>query len=78
MLDFLYIHPVLDGNGRMARLWSLLLLYHAGFEAGRYINLEMLAEQSRESYYEALQLCEESWHEGKHSLLPWTGISSAC
>ena len=52
VLDFLCIHPFLDGNGRMARLLSLLLLYHAGFEVGRYISLEMLIEQSKESYYD--------------------------
>jgi Uncharacterized conserved protein len=44
VLDFLCIHPFLDGNGRMARLLSLLLLYQAGFEVGRYISLEMLVE----------------------------------
>jgi Fic family protein len=72
VLDFLCIHPFLDGNGRMARLQSLLLLYQAGFEVGRYISLEMIIEQSKESYYEALQLSSQGWHEGQHSLLPWT------
>ena len=54
-LDFLCIHPFLDGNGRMARLLTLLLLYQAGYEVGRYVSLERIIEQSRETYYEALQ-----------------------
>src|SRR5712691_8366216 len=72
VLDFLCIHPFLDGNGRMARLLSLLLLYHAGFEVGRYISLEMLIEQSKESYYDTLQQSSQGWHERDHTLLPWT------
>ena len=72
VLDFLCIHPFLDGNGRMARLLSLLLLYQAGFEVGRYISLEMLVERSKESYYDTLQQSSQGWHEGKHTLLPWT------
>jgi Fic family protein len=71
ILDFLCIHPFLDGNGRIARLLGLLLLYHAGFEVGRYVSLEMLIEQSKESYYETLQQSSQGWHEGKHTLLPW-------
>lgn len=72
VLDFLCIHPFLDGNGRMARLLSLLLLYQAGFEVGRYISLEMIVEQSKESYYDTLQQSSQGWPEGKHELLPWT------
>jgi Fic family protein len=72
VLDFLCMHPFLDGNGRMARLLSLLLLYQAGFEVGRYISLEMLVEQSKESYYDTLQQSSQRWLEGKHTLLPWT------
>lgn len=71
VLDFLCIHPFLDGNGRMARLLSLLLLYHAGFAVGRYISLEKIIEQSRESYYDSLYQSSQDWHEGKHALLPW-------
>ena len=55
-LDFLCIHPFADGNGRTARLLSLLLLYHHGFEVGRYISLERVIEESRETYYEALEV----------------------
>lgn len=56
----------------MARLLSLLLLYQAGFEVGRYISLEMIVEQTKESYYDALQQSSQGWHEGRHNLLPWT------
>lgn len=72
ILDFLSVHPFLDGNGRMARLLSLLLLYKAGFEVGRYISLEKLVEDSRESYYETLYKSSQNWHDSAHSLLPWT------
>jgi len=71
VLDFLCIHPFLDGNGRMARLLTLLLLYHAGYEVGRYISLEHLIESQREGYYDCLFKSSQGWHEGKHSLLPW-------
>jgi Fic family protein len=71
IFDFLCIHPFTDGNGRMARLLTLLLLYHAGFEVGRYISLEHLIEQQREGYYDALYKSSQEWHEGKHTLLPW-------
>lgn len=71
VLDFLCIHPFLDGNGRMARLLSLLLLYHAGYEVGRYISLELIVEQTKEGYYDSLYRSSQGWHEGEHSLLPW-------
>jgi Fic family protein len=72
VLDFLCIHPFRDGNGRVARLITLLLLYHAGYDVGRYISLERLFEESRESYYETLELSSKGWHEGKHDWRPWT------
>ncbi len=71
ILDFLCIHPFLDGNGRLSRLLTLLLLYRAGFSVGRFISLEQVVEQTREGYYEALQASSQGWHEGTHSLLPW-------
>lgn len=71
VLDFLCIHPFSDGNGRMARLLTLLLLYQAGYQVGRYISLEMVTEHHREGYYEALERSSTGWHEGSHSLLPW-------
>ncbi|MBE0448222.1 MAG: Fic family protein [Actinobacteria bacterium] len=71
VLDFLCIHPFDDGNGRIARLLELLLLYKAGFEVGRYISVEQIIERSKESYYDALYKSSQGWHEGKHSLIPW-------
>ncbi|MGH7468647.1 MAG: Fic family protein [Longimicrobiales bacterium] len=71
VLDFLCIHPFLDGNGRMARLLSLLLLYQAGYEVGRYIGLERIVEQQREGYYDALAASSQQWHDAAHSLTPW-------
>jgi Fic family protein len=71
VLDFLCIHPFPDGNGRMARLLSLLLLYQAGYEAGRYISLELVVEQTKEAYYDTLYRSSQGWHEGAHSLVPW-------
>lgn len=71
VLDFLCIHPFRDGNGRAARLLTLLLLYHCGYRVGRYISLERLIEQSKESYYEALHASSQGWHQGKHDLTPW-------
>jgi Fic family protein len=72
VLDFLCIHPFSDGNGRIARLLTLLLLYHAGFDVGRYVSLEKIIEQSKESYYDSLYQSSQGWHEGRHALLPWT------
>lgn len=72
VLDFLCIHPFLDGNGRMARLLSLLLLYHHGYEVGRYVSLERIIEQTKQSYYDTLYQSSQGWHEGKHDVLPWT------
>ena len=71
ILDFLCIHPFLDGNGRMARLLTLLLLYKAGYEVGRFISLERMVERTKESYYDTLYLSSQNWHEGLHNLLYW-------
>ena len=71
ILDFLCIHPFSDGNGRTARLITLQLLYHIDYEVGRYISLERIVEQSKETYYEALEQSSEGWHEGQHDALPW-------
>ena len=70
-LDFLCVHPFIDGNGRMSRLLALVLTYQAGLEVGRYISLERIVEDSRESYYEALAKSSKGWHEARHDLLPW-------
>lgn len=72
VLDFLCIHPFRDGNGRIARLLTLLLLYQGGYEVGRFISLEKIIEESKETYYDALYQSSQGWHKGKHSLTPWT------
>jgi Fic family protein len=72
ILDFLCIHPFSDGNGRMARLLTLLALYHQGYEVGRFISLERIIEKTKESYYDTLLLSSQGWHEGKHDVWPWT------
>ncbi len=81
VFDFLMIHPFQDGNGRTARLATLLLLYHAGYEVGRYISLERLINDTRDSYYEALQASTVGWHNDAHSIWPWMeyllGITTA-
>lgn len=71
VFDFLCIHPFRDGNGRVARLLTLLGLYHHGYEVGRYVSLERLVEDSREDYYAMLRESSERWHEGRHDLVPW-------
>jgi Fic family protein len=71
VLDFLCIHPFSDGNGRLARLLTLLLLYRAGYEVGRYVSLERITEDSKTTYYEALEASSRSWHDGKHNVSPW-------
>jgi len=71
ILDFLCIHPFLDGNGRMARLLTLLLLYQSGYEVGRYVSLEKTIEESNETYYESLLRSSQGWHEGQHDMSPW-------
>lgn len=71
ILDFLCIHPFLDGNGRTGRLLTLMLMYHFGFEVGRYISLERIVEESKTSYYETLQASSKNWHEGTHDVMPW-------
>ena len=71
VFDFLCIHPFSDGNGRVSRLLMVLLLHQADYSVGRYISIERLIEESKETYYEALQLSSQGWHEGNHRLRPW-------
>ena len=63
ILDFLCIHPFNDGNGRMSRLLTLLLLYRAGYIVGKYISIEKVIETTKDTYYEALQSSSQGWHE---------------
>lgn len=63
--DFLCIHPFLDGNGRMSRLLTTLLLYKCGYSVGRYISLEAKIAKNKDLYYDALADAQIGWHEGK-------------
>lgn len=63
--DFLCIHPFLDGNGRMSRLLTTLLLYRSGYTVGKYISLEAKIAETRDGYYEALEKSQHGWREGK-------------
>ncbi len=83
ILDFLCIHPFNDGNGRMSRLLTLLLLYRAGYFVGRYISIEKLIEQTKETYYDALQQSSLGWHEKENDYAPFARyllgvIAAAC
>lgn len=71
ILDFLCIHPFNDGNGRMSRLLTLLLLYRSGYMVGKYISIEALIEKSKEVYYNALQESSVGWHDSKNDYLPF-------
>ncbi|MBR2627985.1 MAG: Fic family protein, partial [Peptococcaceae bacterium] len=71
VLDFLCIHPFNDGNGRMSRLLTLLLLYRSGYIVGKYISIEKLIEQTKETYYEALQTSSQNWHEEQNRYEPF-------
>lgn len=71
VLDFLCIHPFADGNGRVARLLTLLLLYHFDYQVGKYISLERIFEESGQTYYDSLEASSRRWHEGRHDAIPW-------
>ena len=69
--DFLCIHPFNDGNGRMSRLLTTLLLYRSGFYVGKYISLEAKIEKHKDLYYDALAASQIGWHEGKDDPVPF-------
>ena len=69
--DFLCIHPFNDGNGRMSRLLTTLLLYRSGFYVGKYISLEAKIAKNKDLYYDALQQSQVGWHEGTEDPLPF-------
>ena len=71
ILDFLCIHPFKDGNGRMSRLLSLLLLYKNGFDAGKYVSFEEQINNSKGHYYEALKESSELWNANANSYIPF-------
>lgn len=70
--DFLCIHPFNDGNGRMSRLLTSLLLYRSGFYVGRYISLEAKIAKNKDLYYDALRQSQTGWQEGCEDSLPFT------
>lgn len=69
--DFLCIHPFNDGNGRMSRLLTILLLYRNGFYVGKYISLEAKIAKNKDLYYDALGQAQDGWHEGKEDAVPF-------
>ena len=71
VLDFLCVHPFTDGNGRVARLLTVLLLHHFQYDVARYVSLERIFEESKESYYDTLEASSQAWHEGEHDVMPW-------
>lgn len=72
ILDFLCIHPFRDGNGRMSRLLSLLLLYKTGFDAGKYVSFEEQINNYKAYYYEALRQSSAGWESNENSYFPFT------
>ena len=69
--DFLCIHPFNDGNGRMSRLLTTLLLYRAGFYVGKYVSLEAKIAKNKDLYYDALSESQNGWHDGKDDPVPF-------
>lgn len=69
--DFLCIHPFNDGNGRMSRLLTTLLLYRCGFSVGKYISLEAKIAKNKDLYYDALNRSQHGWHEGTEDVVPF-------
>ena len=69
--DFLCIHPFNDGNGRMSRLLTTLLLYRSGFYIGKYISLEAKIAKNKDLYYDALGQSQHGWHDGKEDNVPF-------
>ena len=82
VLDFLCIHPFNDGNGRMSRLLTLLLLYRCGYKVGQYISIEKAIADTKETYYEVLQQADQNWYEGENDPKPFIrymlGIILSC
>ena len=69
--DFLCIHPFNDGNGRMSRLLTTLLLYRNGFYVGKYVSLEVKIAKNKDLYYSALAASQTGWHEGTEDVVPF-------
>lgn len=71
VLDFLAIHPVADGNGRLARLLTTHLLLQHGYLVARYVSVEQRIFESKNTYYDVLRRSQQGWHDGAHSIWPW-------
>lgn len=71
IVDFLCIHPFNDGNGRMSRLLTTLLLYRAGYVVGKYVSLESKIEKTKDSYYDALEKSDIDWHREGNDITPF-------
>ena len=71
ILDFLAIHPVADGNGRLARLLTMYELVAQGYGVARYVSIEQRIFESKSSYYASLYESQRQWHEGEHRVWPW-------
>lgn len=69
--DFLCIHPFNDGNGRMSRLLTALLLYRCGYVVGKYISLESKIAKNKNLYYDALETCQCGWYENQEDPAPF-------
>ena len=69
--DFLCIHPFNDGNGRMSRLLTALLLYRSGYVVGKYVSIESKIAKNKDLYYMALEKCQEGWHDNKENVTPF-------
>ena len=71
VFDFLCIHPFRDGNGRVSRLLTTLLLRQQGFAVVQYVSLERIVEETKQEYYEVLARCSQKWDQGQNEILPW-------
>ena len=71
IVDFLCIHPFRDGNGRVSRLLTSLLLLQEGFDIGRYVSVDKKIHEYRYGYYQALRACSDGWHENRNTYIPF-------
>lgn len=82
IFDFVSIHPFNDGNGRMSRLLTLLLMYRSGYDVGKYVSIEKEVERTKETYYETLAASSAGWQNGENDYVPFVtymlGIVTAC
>ncbi len=71
ILDFLSIHPVADGNGRIARILTTQTLLERGYGVSRYVSVEQRIYNTKNTYYDVLDQSQRNWHQGTHSIWPW-------